>query len=534
MLNSRRLRHFRTRYVAPGPLERDPGFRDALRRLSWSGLRVAGVVAVIAAAGYLVVNLVLGYQMVWTRGDSDLRTVTLWSRLLLVAGGLFLIGLSRVRVGLGVARLAMALFLVGAAWLLVFRYSIQHDFTLSAAAMTLMMTVALGTVPFQPWQAGALGLALTAEFWYYASLTAETQGDLTRLLFLLLMSFVVTVVAATLYDSRYEEYRALRRAAWLKDQLAARERVLEEQREALAEERTRLEAALVRERAAQDRMVQQEKLASLGQLTAGIAHEIKNPLNFVNNFASLSVDLVLEVCEALERDPDRPASAVAAEVGEVLDDLTTNVTKIAEHGRRADGIVRNMLAHSRATPGERRPADVNRLLDEYVGLAYHGKRAAHATFNVDIRREYDPALLPLPVVPEEMGRVFLNLLDNAFDAVRARAAAEAADSYVPVVHVSTRQRAGGGAEVRVRDNGSGIPDEVRDRIFEPFFTTKPTGEGTGLGLSLSYDIVTKGHGGTLTLASAPGGGTTFILALPPVVLSAPPAADVRAAVGLAA
>ncbi|MDX1530011.1 MAG: ATP-binding protein [Rhodothermales bacterium] len=254
--------------------------------------------------------------------------------------------------------------------------------------------------------------------------------------------------------------------------------------------------------AAQAQLVQQEKLASLGALTAGIAHEIKNPLNFVVNFAGIS----RELADDLEGEAD-PAEQEA-----LLADLKANAAKIEEHGRRADAIVRAMMEHARSGSGERRAVDLNALVREYVGLAYHGARARHPAFTVTLEQRFAEAVGRVEVVPQEIGRVLINLLDNAFDAVRQRAA-DGDAAYVPTVQVSTR-RTDDRVEVRVEDNGPGIPEDTAAKIFEPFFTTKPSGEGTGLGLSLSYDIVVQGHGGALEVESADGGGTVFTVGLP--------------------
>jgi len=255
-------------------------------------------------------------------------------------------------------------------------------------------------------------------------------------------------------------------------------------------------------RKAQAQLVHQEKMASLGALTAGIAHEIKNPLNFVNNFAALSQELVDEL-EA-ETDPE--------EIQAILADLKTNATKIREHGQRADGIVRSMMQHASGSTGQREATDVNALVSEHIELAYHGKRAQMPDFNAEMEQDLGADVGRVEMVPQEIGRVLLNLVGNAFDAVYERAASVNGGS-VPQVSVSTR-RLGDQVEIRVADNGPGIPDEVKERIFEPFFTTKPTGSGTGLGLSLSYDIVTQGHGGTLHVESEEGQGAVFIVTLP--------------------
>ncbi len=263
-----------------------------------------------------------------------------------------------------------------------------------------------------------------------------------------------------------------------------------------------VEAAMTELRAAQAQLVQSEKMASLGALTAGIAHEIKNPLNFVNNFAGLSQELVTELEE--ETDPVERAA--------LLEDLKTNAAKIEAHGRRADAIVRQMMEHARSASGERRPVDLNALVEEYTNLAYHGMRARHPDFNATLNQSFAEDAGEVEIVSQEIGRVLINLLDNAFDAVRARKTS-GADGYLPSVTVTTERR-DGKVEIRVADNGLGMPEAVRAKVFEPFFTTKPTGQGTGLGLSMSYDIVTQGHGGTLTVESEEGRGATFTLALP--------------------
>ncbi|MDR3719192.1 MAG: ATP-binding protein, partial [Bryobacteraceae bacterium] len=265
-------------------------------------------------------------------------------------------------------------------------------------------------------------------------------------------------------------------------------------------------------KSAQEQLVVQEKLASLGALTAGIAHEIKNPLNFVNNFADLSVELMAELREELDI---QKASIPAAEYGNIallLDDLTVNAKKINEHGRRADGIVRSMLQHSRGQAGEHLPTDVNSMLDEYVNLAYHGMRAQDASFNVTIEREFDEGAGLVDAVPQDISRVFLNILNNACYAANEKAR-KAGAGFAPTLTVRT-VNLGDAVEVRIRDNGMGIPADVRDRIFDPFFTTKPTGHGTGLGLSISHDIIVQEHGGQLEVETEPGEFTEFVVRLP--------------------
>jgi len=278
-----------------------------------------------------------------------------------------------------------------------------------------------------------------------------------------------------------------------------------------AQARTReLAASLEELRTAQDRLVQTEKLASLGQLTAGIAHEIKNPLNFVNNFSSLSAELTDELNDVLKTAD--LADNVRTEVDELTGLLKDNLQKVVQHGQRADSIVKNMLLHSREGSGDHRPADINALLDESLNLAYHGARAEKPQFNVTLQRDFDSAAGMIELFPQEITRVFLNLIGNAFYAV-AKRKAEATEAFDPVVNAATRDL-GDRVEIRIRDNGTGIPREVREKMFNPFFTTKPAGEGTGLGLSMSHDIIVKQHGGTIDVETEPGQFTEFTVRLP--------------------
>jgi GAF domain-containing protein/two-component sensor histidine kinase len=271
------------------------------------------------------------------------------------------------------------------------------------------------------------------------------------------------------------------------------------------------EKALRELQAAQASLLHSQKMAALGQLTAGIAHEIKNPLNFVNNFADLSVELLDDLKAAAA--PLLSAATDRAEIDDTMEMLTSNLAKIAEHGRRADGIVRSMLAHSRGGGGDRQAVDLNALIEESLNLAYHGARAQDQNFNITLEREFDPAIKLIELVPQDITRVFLNLFGNGFYAANKRARTYADGHFRPVLRVATHD-AGDAVEIRVRDNGGGIPAEIRDKLFQPFFTTKPTGEGTGLGLSISYDIVTQQHGGAIAVDSEEGVFTEFTVRLP--------------------
>jgi signal transduction histidine kinase len=294
----------------------------------------------------------------------------------------------------------------------------------------------------------------------------------------------------------------------------------------LEEAKEKVEKALGDLKATQSQLIHAEKMASLGELTAGIAHEIQNPLNFVNNFAEVSTELIDEMKQEL-------AAGSWQQAGEIADDLKQNLEKINYHGKRADGIVKGMLHHSRTSSGQKEPTDINALADEYLRLAYHGLRAKDKSFNATMKTDFDESIGNINIIPQDIGRVLLNLINNAFYAVSNRnlsalsnltgsdnrpknnlsgSANLTGSNYQPTVVVSTKNL-GNLVEIRVKDNGDGIPDEIKDKIFQPFFTTKPTGQGTGLGLSLSYDIITKGHGGELKVRSEPGEGTEFIINL---------------------
>ena len=307
---------------------------------------------------------------------------------------------------------------------------------------------------------------------------------------------------------------------------------LEEKRKAEEEAKKALEKSLQDLKAAQKQLIHAEKMASLGELTAGIAHEIQNPLNFVNNFSEVSKELMEEMMSEIEKGDQEEANEIAG-------DIIQNLEKILHHGKRADGIVKGMLQHSRSSSSEKELTDINLLVDEYLRLAYHGFRAKDKSFNTRIETDFDQSIGKLDVVPQDIGRVLLNLITNAFQAciersrnvIQERSKAGDDGDYKPAVTVTTKfhpasisagersiSPAGGGAgggfiQITVTDNGPGIPDDIKEKIFQPFFTTKPTGQGTGLGLSLSYDIV-KAHGGNLSVSSTTNAGTTFIIELP--------------------
>jgi two-component system, NtrC family, sensor kinase len=317
------------------------------------------------------------------------------------------------------------------------------------------------------------------------------------------------VVRFNAYKKRIAE-QALEKEHLEKEREIEKQQILATQNETLERQVAERTAEL---KASQAQLIQSEKLASLGELTAGIAHEIQNPLNFVNNFSELSVDLAKELKEEIEK-PEIDKEYVK----ELMGDLSTNQEKINHHGKRASSIVKGMLEHSRMSTGVKELTDINKLADEYLRLSYHGLRAKDKNFNSDFKTDFDENMPKIEVIPQDIGRVLLNLINNAFYAVHQRKqqpskGLKTSEGYAPTVTLSTKNL-DNQIIINIKDNGTGMPESVRAKIFQPFFTTKPTGEGTGLGLSLAYDIITKGHGGTIEVESVEGEGTTFVVKLP--------------------
>jgi signal transduction histidine kinase len=389
------------------------------------------------------------------------------------------------------------------------------------AAFTLVCfwqaVVAFGRKEFASWLVGFAALAVVliniGSLLYFVGhiemVTATVLG---------ITPFVVTICVVIYLALRYSRTNIslehqLIQVKELSDLNLQKERekqqLLADQNETLEKqvmERTmELKNSLTELRSTQAQLIQQEKMASLGELTAGIAHEIQNPLNFVNNFSEVSNELIDEMTSELAIDNRQSAINIAG-------DVKQNLEKIIHHGKRADAIVKGMLQHSRASSGQREPTDINAFADEYLRLAYHGFRAKDKSFHAKFETDLDPTIEKINVVPQDMGRVLLNLINNAFYAVDEKKR-QLDGSYEPCVSISTR-RVDNKVEIKVKDNGNGIPQKVKDKIFQPFFTTKPTGAGTGLGLSLSYDIITKGHGGELKVETEEGEGSVFSVTLP--------------------
>jgi two-component system NtrC family sensor kinase len=322
------------------------------------------------------------------------------------------------------------------------------------------------------------------------NITKERYKNQIQLYTLLGTLGLFLVVALILYRNNIEKKRA--------------NMLLEKQKNEIDRQRSIAEKTLEELKSTQAQLIQSEKMASLGQLTAGIAHEIQNPLNFVNNFSEVNDELIQEMKDETD----------IYQIKIIVSDIQQNNEKISLHGKRADAIVKGMLQHSRTSTGQKELADINALADEYLRLSYHGIRAKDKNFNVEIKTDFDGNIGKINVVPQDIGRVLLNLFNNAFYAVSERRAStsSAGQSYEPVVSICTK-KVDTKVEIRVKDNGNGIPQKVVDKIFQPFFTTKPTGQGTGLGLSLSYDII-KAHGGEIKVESKENEGSEFIIHLP--------------------
>ncbi|MGJ8714271.1 MAG: ATP-binding protein [Maribacter stanieri] len=383
----------------------------------------------------------------------------------------------------------------------------------------------VSSLSFKSDKIGALIFLLTGVlnliFWIIATLHQLGYIHLPQLIYYVPFAYILLPLSITIYLGYFFGIRSqslrlnLNRVQELSKE---KESILSQQKNTLEQqvkERTAaLNQSLEELKATQSQLIQSEKMASLGELTAGIAHEIQNPLNFVNNFSEVSNELVDEMNEELDKGDLEEVKAISL-------DIKQNLEKINHHGKRADNIVKGMLQHSRSSSGTKEPTDINALADEYLRLAYHGLRAKDKSFNAELITDFDENIGKVNIVPQDMGRVILNLITNAFYAVKEKSKSNIED-YKPTVKITSKRTpllgwAGGGSqgvEISIFDNGNGIPKEIVEKIFQPFFTTKPTGQGTGLGLSMSYDIVTKGHGGKLKMETTKNKGTTFIIELP--------------------
>jgi two-component system NtrC family sensor kinase len=432
----------------------------------------------------------------------------------------------------------MTIFYFLAAFLLVNRLKKALKFSILypkwrtplSAATWSVIALYIASFSIDDFGANAIGAFILLGLLYYIHTQPDFQSQkpyLVANLPLVAMGFISALVQLILPDffeknDNYFQWATIAAFVWIFGKWATSRKQEEELRisterraelEALVQERTvelskqknELQEIVKELKSTQNQLIQSEKMASLGELTAGIAHEIQNPLNFVNNFSEVSMELVDEMEEELNKGDTAEAIAIAT-------DIKQNLEKIRHHGQRADGIVKGMLQHSRASSGQKEPTDINVLADEYLRLAYHGLRAKDKSFNAELVTHFDDMLPKANMVPQDVGRVLLNLFTNAFYAVQQKQKT-AGPGYKPTVEVSTS------AEkkfitIKVRDNGTGIPEHIKDKIMQPFFTTKPTGEGTGLGLSMSYDIVVKAHGGNININTKEGEYTEFVVKIP--------------------
>jgi signal transduction histidine kinase len=352
-------------------------------------------------------------------------------------------------------------------------------------------------------------LQLISQSWYESWDNYIDSAIFFSFIFMFAMWFSTRKQQTALELERQKTREEEEHSRLIESRRAELEHLVAERTNELRLQKEELQHALTELKSTQTQLIHREKLASLGELTAGIAHEIQNPLNFVNNFSELSVELVEELKqEIIQKLPDTDKKYT----DEILQDLSQNLEKIHHHGKRADSIVKNMLQHSRASQGEKQDTDINTLVNEYLHLSYHGFRANDKVFNAKLTTQLDTQAAKVNIVPQDIGRVLLNLFNNAFYATGQKKM-QLNGQYQPEVQVWTKD-VGNKIEIRIKDNGTGIPGSVKSKIFQPFFSTKPTGEGTGLGLSLSYEIITKGHGGNMQVETQEGEFTEFIIELP--------------------
>ena len=374
---------------------------------------------------------------------------------------------------------------------------IKKDFT---ATRTLMFAV----LPFAILSfAGDIFKSVAAQQYKYI----DTYFDIATVFSVVWMLAMLLVSRKQQKALRLEHAKAQQQEEqrkWMEAKKAELEKIVEERTSELRHQKEQVESTLVDLKSTQTQLIQSEKMASLGELTAGIAHEIQNPLNFVNNFSEVNTELIEEMKEEIEKGNFEQVKIIAKDIKE-------NEEKINHHGKRADAIVKGMLEHSRNSSGTKEPTDINVVADEYLRLAYHGLRAKDKSFNATMKTDFDSTIGTINIVSQDVGRVILNLITNAFYAVTEKKK-QASAEYEPTVTISTK-KINNKVEIKVKDNGNGIPEKALDKIFQPFFTTKPTGLGTGLGLSLSYDII-KAHNGELKVKTKEKEGTVFIILLP--------------------
>lgn len=469
--------------------EEDPSFQTVLAWQIRRGMVATATLGLVGVVVFVGIHLLTGSRPVWIHAGIGDGEVSLADKTFVAAVCTLLLGAARAGGARRWGRALLGVVIVASGLAMALDDVARGDFSFTVGWLVLVQLVAVGTVPLTPRHALSISIALLGVYWFVIQLRPDAiSSDLYvhRLAYFLFATVIVVTLSHYLYKARYGQHRALVEAEELRDVLADRSHQLEQSLSDLS--------------TAQAQLVRQERLAALGQFTAGVAHEIQNPLNFVTNFAALNQDLVAELRQATG------GGGVCAE--DLLDDLSRNAASIQEHGQKASKIVARMLEHARWQRGEPVEVSVNAFVEEHVLEAEERlrRRLGGDRTAVNVRRLYSDEVDQAHVDRRDMGAALLNLLDNAF-----RAAMEG--TAVPVIVVRTA-RVDDAVEIRIADNGVGIPTPMRDRLFEPFFTTRPPGEGTGLGLSLAYDAVTHGHGGTLTVESEEGRGAVFVVRLP--------------------
>ncbi len=491
----------RSAFLGLGPFEKDPGFKKEILKLSRQGLLVAGILGMIAILVYVTAKMLLvNASISWSYQGVDFNTtVVLWDKLVILILSISAMVLAQTERGQRWGRLLMAVMIF------VFCVSSMIDDVIIGQGYTTMflvlfISIAVGTMPYRSWQTLIFGLALIGVISLCVSYLPVIVGvpylrmPKTVYVFLAIITIIYTGISGLLYSSRYEQYSARKREEELKKELEVTHASLQESYEKLSN--------------AQDQLIHAQKIAAMGRVTAGIAHEIKNPLNFVNNFSELIQEQASELWSELEPLTGLMPADKNELITELVANLQQNAEKVSKHGKRADEILAQMLDHSSTRNRYTRQTDISRLTEKYVHLSRLNLQTDIPGLNVEIDQQYENNLR-LEVSPEEMGQVVMNLMGNAFDALQVKASSRNG-VYRPRLEVST-YRADKKIEIKIKDNGPGIPADVRKDIFEPFFTTS---RKTGLGLSLVHEIITRRHNGDLRLESQEGEGTTFIVSLP--------------------
>ena len=483
--------------------ENEPEFRQEILKLSRQGMLVAGLLGVMGIFAYVVAkSFFVNASISWTyKGIDPATTIVLWDKLIILTLSIVSIVLSRTANGALWGRALMVAMVI-----VFFVSSMLDDLIIGKGYTTtflvLFLSIAVGTMPYRAWQTFLFGLliifVITICVEYLPVLVGVPYLRMAKTIyvFLAIITIIYTGISGLLYSSRYEQYVARKKAEDLKKQLEVTHKSLQGSYKKLSE--------------AQDQLVHAQKVAAMGRVTAGIAHEIKNPLNFINNFS----ELIEELSEDLKEEFSTVRPSIGPEKADLIDemvsDLRENAKRVHKHGQRANEILDQMLDHSRLNRGEMEPTDVSSLLEKYVNLSRLNLKAEFPNLPIEIKQDLKDDLLEIELAPKEMGQVVMNLMTNAFDAINLKAKSQNG-SYQPYVEVSSYAVDNKHIEIKIEDNGAGIASDAKEKIFEPFFTTT---RRTGLGLSLAHEIITQRYNGNLRFDSKEGEGSSFIISLP--------------------